>query len=58
MLKSVAGMYRDGKIELAEVPVNVPNETSVIVTFLETGPINSVRWTQPTTALIPARDAR
>jgi uncharacterized UPF0146 family protein len=35
MLKSVAGMYRDGKIELAEVPVNVPDETHVIVTFLE-----------------------
>lgn len=40
MLKSVAGMYRDGKIELAEVPVNVPNETNVIVTFLESGPID------------------
>jgi hypothetical protein len=35
MLKSVAGVYRDGKIELAEVPVNVPDETHVIVTFLE-----------------------
>jgi hypothetical protein len=40
MLKSVAGVYRDGKIELAEVPVNVPDETNVIVTFLESGPID------------------
>ena len=40
MLKSVAGVYRDGKIELAEVPVNMPDETNVIVTFLESGPID------------------
>ena len=40
MLKSVAGMYRNGKVELTEAPVNVPNETNVIVTFLEAGPID------------------
>ena len=40
MLKSVAGVYRDGKIELAEAPGNVPEETRVIVTFLESGPID------------------
>lgn len=32
--KSVEGVYRDGKVELAELPENVPDETKVIVTFL------------------------
>lgn len=35
MLKSVEGLYRNGKIELAEVPADVRNETPVIITFLE-----------------------
>jgi hypothetical protein len=35
MLTSIQGVYRDGKIELAEKPVNVPEKTRVIVTFLE-----------------------
>ena len=34
MLKSVEGVYRDGKIELTELPGEVCNETRVIVTFL------------------------
>ncbi len=33
MLKTVEGVYRDGKIELAEQPVDV-KEARVIVTFL------------------------
>lgn len=37
MLKSVEGVYRDGKIELTEVPEDVRNDARVIVTFLETG---------------------
>jgi len=40
MLRSVTGVYRDGKIELAEAPDNVLNETRVIVTFLESGLID------------------
>lgn len=40
MLKSVEGVYRDGKIELTELPGEVRNETRVIVTFLETGHID------------------
>jgi hypothetical protein len=40
MLKSVEGVYRDGKIELNEYPGEVRNETRVIVTFLETGHID------------------
>ncbi len=35
MLTSIQGIYREGKIELAEQPVNVPEKTRVIVTFLE-----------------------
>ena len=35
MLKSVEGVYRDGKIELTEFPGDVRNDTRVIVTFLE-----------------------
>jgi hypothetical protein len=40
MLKSVEGVYRDGKIELTEFPGDVRNETRVIVTFLEMGYID------------------
>ena len=35
MSKSIEGIYRDGKIELAEVPVDVPEGTRVTVTFPE-----------------------
>ena len=39
MLKSVEGVYRDGKIELSELPP--PNvQGKVIVTFLESGAID------------------
>ena len=34
MLTSVQGIYRNGKIELVELPENVREETQVIVTFL------------------------
>jgi hypothetical protein len=40
MLKSVEGVYRDGKIELTERPEDVRDDTRVIVTFLETSPID------------------
>ncbi len=36
MLTSIRGVYRKGKIELIETPQNLPDETKVIVTFLET----------------------
>ena len=35
MLNTIEGTYRDGKIELSEVPKNVHDGASVIVTFLE-----------------------
>jgi hypothetical protein len=40
MLKSVEGVYRDGKIELTDLPAEVRDDTRVIVTFLETHPID------------------
>lgn len=40
MLKSVEGVYRDGKIEFLEPPGNI-EETRVIVTFLPAqGPVD------------------
>lgn len=35
MLKSIEGIYRNGKVELAEMPGGVPDKTPVIVTFLD-----------------------
>lgn len=40
MLKSVEGVYRDGKIALTELLKDIRDETRVIVTFLETSPID------------------
>ena len=35
MLTSVKGVYRNGRVELAEHPANLRDETLVIVTFVE-----------------------
>ena len=35
MLRTVEGMYKNGKIDVSEIPENVPDCTRVIVTFLE-----------------------
>ena len=43
MTVSIEGVYRNGKVELAEVPSNMPDETRVVVTFLghdKAGPID------------------
>ena len=40
MLKSIEGIYREGKIELIEAPTDVPEDTRVIVTFLESNVID------------------
>ncbi len=40
MLKSIEGIYRDGKIELTEIPTDIVGEARVIVTFLNSGYIN------------------
>ena len=40
MLKSVEGVFRQGKIELNETPSDVHESTPVVVTFLEPRPID------------------
>jgi len=40
MTKSIEGVYRDGRIELVEVPADVRDETRVIVTFLSSSAID------------------
>ncbi len=43
MLKSIHGIYRNGNIQLHEKPAGIHDDTSVIVTFLESGGINLER---------------
>jgi hypothetical protein len=40
MLKSIEGVYREGRIILSEVPEEIRSETRVIVTFLEKNQID------------------
>jgi hypothetical protein len=40
MLKSLEGVYQDGRIELTERPEGVRDATRVIVTFLDASPIH------------------
>ena len=40
MLTAIQGIYRDGKIQLTEIPRNVDDDTPVIVTFLTSGTVN------------------
>ncbi|MDA0747427.1 MAG: hypothetical protein O2954_12980 [bacterium] len=40
MLKTIEGIYREGKIELTEMPVGMPDPARVIVTFLDSGYID------------------
>lgn len=40
MLNSIEGIYRKGKVELAEVPSNIDDDTRAIVTFLKSGSID------------------
>ena len=40
MFRSVEGVYRNGRIELEELPEDLRDETRVIVTFLEPGGID------------------
>jgi DNA-binding GntR family transcriptional regulator len=40
MLTAVEGLYRNGVVELSEVPSRISENTRVIVTFLENGTID------------------
>ena len=35
MFKTIEGIYRDGKVELTEIPGDIPDPSRVMVTFLE-----------------------
>lgn len=43
MLKTIEGIYQNGKIELTELPGDVSDRTQVLVTFLDPGKINPVK---------------
>ncbi len=40
MLTTVRGIYRRGKVELVETPVDLPDEANVIVTFLQSSSVD------------------
>lgn len=46
MLKTVAGIYQNGQIELTELPQDVRDRTQVLVTFLDHGKIAPTRLRQ------------
>jgi acyl carrier protein len=46
MLKTVEGTYRNGKIELSELPQDVSGSTQVLVTFLDPGQLDSTKLCQ------------
>jgi hypothetical protein len=39
MLTSIQGIYRKGKVQLTQMPRNITDDTPVIVTFLDSGPV-------------------
>jgi len=39
-LRTYEGIYRDGKIELSDVPYGLQEATPVLVTFLESGTVS------------------
>jgi hypothetical protein len=51
-LVAVEGVYRDGRVELAEIPSGLLEQARVIVTFLPTATENSQD------SAIPSEDAR
>jgi len=40
MISSIQGIYRKGKIELTRKPKNIGDQTTVIVTFLDSGAVD------------------
>lgn len=46
MLKTVEGVYRNGQIELTEIPQNVSDRTHVLITFLDAGNIDPSKLRQ------------
>lgn len=46
MLKTIAGTYRDGQIQLSALPENVSRQAQVLVTFIEPGNLDPDRLRQ------------
>jgi len=46
MIKTVEGIYQNGKIELTDLPQNMSDRTQVLVTFLEPGKIDPTKLSQ------------
>jgi cell division FtsZ-interacting protein ZapD len=46
MLKTVAGIYQNGQIELSELPADVSDRAQVIVTFVEPGKVDPSKLRQ------------
>ncbi|MCP2730365.1 hypothetical protein [Limnofasciculus baicalensis] len=46
MLKTVAGIYQNGQIELTEIPQNVIARTQVLVTFLDPEKLDPIKLRQ------------
>ena len=43
MLKTVEGIYQNGRIELSSLPEDVSDRSSVLITFLDTGMVDPVQ---------------
>lgn len=50
VLMTVEGVYRDGKVELAEMPPDAPVQARVLVTFL---PVEATAAAEPGTQATP-----
>ncbi|MDJ0617701.1 MAG: hypothetical protein QNJ63_13330 [Calothrix sp. MO_192.B10] len=46
MLKTVAGIYENGQIQLSELPQEVSDKAQVLVTFLEPGNVDPSKLRQ------------
>ena len=46
MLKTVEGIYQDGRIELTNLPQDVGDRSSVLITFLDAGMVDPVQLRQ------------
>lgn len=39
-MTTVKGIYRAGRVELSQAPLDIPEETPVLITFLEPAPVD------------------
>ncbi|MCG6137303.1 MAG: hypothetical protein MET45_22150 [Nostoc sp. LLA-1] len=46
MLKTIAGIYQNGQIQLNELPQDLSDRTQVLVTFLDPGKIDPTKLSQ------------